>query len=97
MVNEGRRNDLEHVNLVVVDPPRKGLDSEVLKALSNGKLFPSLHSLIYVSCGFEAFCRDFEALMGSGVWQLDHAEGHLLFPGSDAIETLAFFTRETAA
>jgi hypothetical protein len=29
----------------------------------------------------------------NGNWRLDHAEGHILFPGSDAIETLVFFTR----
>lgn len=96
MVLRDARSDLDRVNLVVVDPPRKGLDSEVLKALGNGHQFPHLHSLVYVSCGFEAFCRDYDALVESGEWRLDHAEGHLLFPGSDAIETLAFFTREKA-
>jgi 23S rRNA (uracil1939-C5)-methyltransferase len=88
------RSEVKYVNLVVVDPPRKGLDSEVLRALSDDKQFPRLRSLVYVSCGFEAFCRDFDTLTRSG-WKLDHAGGYLLFPGSDAIETLACFTRET--
>jgi tRNA/tmRNA/rRNA uracil-C5-methylase (TrmA/RlmC/RlmD family) len=88
----------EKADVIIVDPPRKGLDSEVLEALSsghmNGETPPnsSPHTLIYVSCGFDAFQRDYEALVGSGRWQLDHAEGHILFPGSDAIETLAIFT-----
>lgn len=87
--------ELGRSNLVVVDPPRKGLDSEVLDALCNPNHTKSLHSLVYVSCGFDAFCRDFDTLTVSGGWQLDHVEGHLLFPGSDAIETLAFFTRSS--
>lgn len=76
---------------IIVDPPRKGLDTEVVNALctQQGKL----KSLIYVSCGFTAFTRDFESLTTKGKWKLDHVEGHVLFPGSDAIETLAFFSR----
>ena len=74
--------------VILVDPPRKGLEEPVVRSLctlSNANL------LVYVSCGFEAFRRDCSSLLESGQWKLDHAEGHLLFPGSDAIETLAFF------
>mmetsp|Transcript_11856 Transcript_11856/g.28445 ORF Transcript_11856/g.28445 Transcript_11856/m.28445 type:complete len:100 (+) Transcript_11856:969-1268(+) len=53
----------------------------------------NIQALIYVSCGFDAFQRDYHRLVGSGIWELDHAEGHVLFPGSDAIETLACFRR----
>lgn len=77
-------------NTIIVDPPRKGLDTEVADALCNQE---KLRSLVYVSCGFPAFQRDFEVLTTKGKWKLDHAEGHVLFPGSDAIETLAFFSR----
>lgn len=87
-------DELQHADLVVVDPPRKGLDAEVLHGLCKRGQCNRLLSLVYVSCGFDAFCRDFETLTGSGGWNLDHAEGHVLFPGSDAIETLAFFTRD---
>ena len=48
-------------------------------------------SVRYASCGFQAFQRDCDALMRSGRWKVAYAEGNLLFPGSDAIETLAFF------
>mmetsp|Transcript_24226 Transcript_24226/g.35598 ORF Transcript_24226/g.35598 Transcript_24226/m.35598 type:complete len:632 (+) Transcript_24226:65-1960(+) len=83
--------------IIVVDPPRKGLDDAVRKALtddlaSSSKDGPQL--LVYVSCGFNAFERDCNVLLESGKWAIDHAEGHLLFPGSDAIETLAFFVRK---
>ena len=85
-----RSNALEKGQVIIVDPPRKGLDDDVLAALCSAET-PEL--LVYVSCGFDAFQRDCSALLKSR-WRLDHAEGHLLFPGSDAIETLAFFTRK---
>ena len=47
--------------------------------------------VVYVSCGFQAFQRDCDALIKSGKWKVQFAEGYILFPGSDAIETLAFF------
>ncbi|GKY93105.1 hypothetical protein MPSEU_000278700 [Mayamaea pseudoterrestris] len=76
---------------VIVDPPRKGLDQSVVDSLCANKR-PRL--LVYVSCGFDAFVRDYQALVRDGQWKCTHAEGHILFPGSDAIETLAFFRRE---
>ena len=96
---------LEKAGVVVVDPPRKGLDPPVIEALcsdyNNNKFNKNENeneqhqALIYVSCGFDAFRRDYRALVEhSGKWSLDRAEGHILFPGSDAIETLAFFVRK---
>ncbi len=80
--------------VLIVDPPRKGLDNFVLQALmfeNESNMFHKTKRLIYVSCGFEAFERDCDALLKSKKWVLDRAEGHVLFPGSNAIETLAFF------
>ena len=82
--------------IVIVDPPKKGLDNAVLQELTqkNKKkscIFNETKLLIYVSCGFEAFERDCYELIRSNKWSIDHAEGYLLFPGSNAIETLAFF------
>jgi len=77
---------LEEADVVLIDPPRKGLDSDTLKAL-NSACKPQL--LVYVSCGFDSFRRDCDLLLRSK-WEVEHAEGHLLFPGSDALETLAF-------
>ena len=76
--------------VLIVDPPRKGLDVEVVEYLC-GEGGRDVGLVVYVSCGFRAFQRDCDALIGSGRWRVDFAEGYLLFPGSDAIETLAFF------
>lgn len=89
MVNLGVLNEADWI---VVDPPRKGLDDVVLGAMAEVTR-PQI--LVYVSCGFDAFQRDCKYLVQHGQWEVLHAEGHILFPGSDAIETLAFFVRRT--
>ena len=59
----------------------------------------SVRRLLYVSCGFPALARDLATLTAPRpggrrpVWRLAHAEGHVLFPGSDHLETLAVFDR----
>ena len=85
----GVNNNKKNADVIIVDPPRKGLEPTVAAALANGCC--CAHTLVYVSCGFAAFERDCAVLIEQGVWVLDQAEGHVLFPGSDAIETLAIF------
>lgn len=85
---------LSKSDILVVDPPRKGLEEPVLMALTDKRTNQLPRLVVYVSCGFDAFQRDCNAMLESGRWTLEHAEGHLLFPGSDAIETLAFFVRK---
>ena len=81
-----RRGDLAAADVIVVDPPRKGLCADVLKALLRPA--PKPRRLVYVSCGFDALQRDLAALV-AGRWRLDRVEGHVLFPGADHVETLA--------
>lgn len=73
---------------VVVDPPRKGLDSTVLMALCERRP----RRIVYVSCGFEAFKRDAKALVDSG-YTLDRARAFALFPFTEHVETLAELSR----
>jgi len=127
--NADRKDPLPPPNVCLVDPPRKGLDEDVLVALSGPKLAPgasyssaaatnsaknskscgagaaaatvggapanALTRLIYVSCGFKALQRDCARLLapGGGGWKIAHAEGHVLFPGADHLETLVIFVR----
>ena len=83
--------DAAGATCLIVDPPRKGLCAPVLDALLEKRSTPALSRLVYVSCGFDALKRDAAALLGSGRWKLRHAECHVLFPGSDHVETLAIF------
>eukprot|EP00435_Cladocopium_sp_Y103_P019626 s3336_g4.t1 len=71
---------LPSADVVIVDPPRKGLEDVVLNTLMRSKRRPQ--RLIYVSCGFPAFRRDAERLMDAK-WRVTHAEGFVLFPGAD--------------
>ncbi len=78
--------------VLINDPHRKGLDVEVVDYLCReGWRGGNMKLVVYVSCGFRAFQRDCDTLMRSGRWKFAFAEGYLLSPGSDAIETLAFF------
>eukprot|EP00607_Mallomonas_marina_P006455 CAMPEP_0182430272 /NCGR_PEP_ID=MMETSP1167-20130531/38994_1 /TAXON_ID=2988 /ORGANISM="Mallomonas Sp, Strain CCMP3275" /LENGTH=488 /DNA_ID=CAMNT_0024615183 /DNA_START=99 /DNA_END=1565 /DNA_ORIENTATION=+ len=90
------QGQLEGAGVLIVDPPRKGLDKEVMNVLMDkhkSVSAPDLKRLVYVSCGFEALEREIIELIRSGKWRLVSAEGFLLFPGSDHIETVAVLDR----
>jgi 23S rRNA (uracil1939-C5)-methyltransferase len=83
---------LPHVtarSTVIVDPPRKGLDSAVLDGL--GERRP--RQIIYVSCGFPALQRDADELVRFG-YRLRRARAFALFPFTEHVETLAEFIVE---
>lgn len=80
---------LSESTTVVVDPPRKGLDPQLLEAITNTS---TVSQLVYVSCGWESFKKDCALLLQSG-WKLSYAAGYLFFPGSNHIEILANFQR----
>jgi tRNA/tmRNA/rRNA uracil-C5-methylase (TrmA/RlmC/RlmD family) len=80
----------QRCQVLIVDPPRKGLEVEVVNYLCKDG-WKTMKLVVYVSCGFQAFQRDCEMMLKSERWMVEFAEAHLLFPGSDAIETLAFF------
>ncbi len=75
-------------DVVIVDPPRKGLDAELLAALSAA---PPEH-FVYLSCGLDSFVRDIEALERCGLG-LERVRAFGLFPYTDHVETLALFSR----
>jgi tRNA/tmRNA/rRNA uracil-C5-methylase (TrmA/RlmC/RlmD family) len=81
-------------SVLIVDPPRKGLDQTVLDALCDPRdpRARDVRTLVYISCGFEALQWQLPVLEKSG-WRLDFAEGFVLFPGSDHLETLCVLRR----
>eukprot|EP01038_Epipyxis_sp_PR26KG_P007826 gene7826-10630_t len=86
----------DEAEVLIVDPPRKGLDEGVMNLLIDKhpeKQAPNLKRLIYVSCGFEALEKDTRQLISSGKWKLKSADGFLLFPGSDHIEIVAVYDK----
>jgi hypothetical protein len=85
--------------VVVVDPPRAGLDEEVLEALCGERGgMEDADTLVYVSCGFKALAQDLERMFKSGAgWKVARCEGYVLFPGSDHVETLVVLKKGGAA
>ncbi|XP_006646617.2 uncharacterized RNA methyltransferase pc1998 isoform X1 [Oryza brachyantha] len=54
-------------------------------------------TLIYISCGWDSFKKDCKSLMSSKAWHLQDAHAFNFFPGTDSIEVLAIFKRESEA
>jgi 23S rRNA (uracil1939-C5)-methyltransferase len=84
---------------IIVDPPRRGLDAPLLRALCAGEPCAGESCtgklpgrLIYLSCGADSFLQDAEALLHAG-WRLSSLEVYGLFPFTQHVETLACFER----
>lgn len=80
---------LDRAEVVIVDPPRKGLGSALIRGLC---AMPP-ERLIYVSCSLDSFERDTRALLDSGRFALSMLEPYELFPFTEHVELLALFER----
>ena len=74
--------------VIVVDPPRKGLEALVLDAIDQSQA----EQLIYLSCSTNSFMRDCSRLLKNG-WHVEKVFGYLFFPGSNYVETLCILKR----
>ena len=84
-------SEIQSDRIVIVDPPRKGLDAGVLAALARARP----ERVAYVSCGLASFLRDADALVQAGL-ELESVTLYDLFPYTAHVETLAWFRRATA-
>jgi tRNA/tmRNA/rRNA uracil-C5-methylase (TrmA/RlmC/RlmD family) len=75
-------------SVVIADPPRRGLEPEVLRVLAERA--PA--QLLYLSCDLGSLVRDAEQLGAAGL-RLEHAIGYDAFPYTEHLETLACFRR----
>jgi 23S rRNA (uracil1939-C5)-methyltransferase len=75
---------------VVVDPPRKGLDPELLACLVN----TPPERLAYVSCDADSFVRDAGALLEQGRIRLRELTAFAMFPYTEHSEITALFALE---
>jgi len=80
---------LAGLDTVVVDPPRKGLDPDLLDALVRD--LPQ--QLAYLSCDVDTFTRDAERLLAGGVARLRELSAFALFPYTEHVEIAARFER----
>ncbi|MFN2377968.1 MAG: hypothetical protein ABR538_15660 [Candidatus Binatia bacterium] len=76
---------IDGASVVIVDPPRKGLDDAVIGAL--GRAHPA--TLLYVSCDPDSLVRDVARLTAAGRFRLRRLTPYALFPQTDHVETLA--------
>jgi tRNA/tmRNA/rRNA uracil-C5-methylase (TrmA/RlmC/RlmD family) len=77
---------LDGADVVIVDPPRRGLDPPLAEALAARP--PG--QLLYVSCDLGSLERDVSRLCAGGL-RLVELEAWNLFPFTDHVETLARF------
>lgn len=77
---------VDEADVVVVDPPRKGLSPRLLDKL--GTTRPA--RLAYLSCGLDSFLRDGAFLVESGL-RLRSVTALGYFPFTEHVETLALF------
>jgi len=73
--------------VVIADPPRKGLDPELTEHLSTH----APERFVYVSCGLESFLKDAALLTSRGKLRLSALRAFNLMPFTEHVETVAHF------
>ena len=76
-------------DVVIADPPRKGLDRELLEYLRE----QPPQQFIYVSCGLESLLEDTARLTAGGKLRLSGLSAFNLMPFTEHVETVACFKR----
>jgi len=84
--------ELPTVDLVIVDPPRSGLEEKLLRAL----IERGPRGFIYVSCEPATLARDL-AILAEGGYTTHSVEVFDFFPQTYHVESLAFLTRTADA
>lgn len=77
-----------HPNVIMVDPPRKGLDPQVIDAMV--EMAPE--KIVYVSCDPATLARDLKRLEEQG-YRTRHAEAFDMFPRCAHVETVCSLTK----
>jgi tRNA/tmRNA/rRNA uracil-C5-methylase (TrmA/RlmC/RlmD family) len=74
---------------VIADPPRKGLDEALMRALAS----QPPERFLYVSCALDSLLRDTAQLTASGRLRLSSLKAFNLLPFTTHVESLACFER----
>ena len=81
---------LEKADVIVVDPPRKGLDRIVVDTI----LKSAPERIVYVSCDSATLARDLKLFAEDG-YQLEKVQPVDMFPHTVHVETVVLLTRNT--
>jgi 23S rRNA (uracil1939-C5)-methyltransferase len=87
LAGERGRTLLGGADAVLLDPPRKGCEPEILAALSENKVA----RVLYLSCNPATLARDAKSLAASG-YRLERVAPFDMFPHTGHVEALAEFT-----
>jgi 23S rRNA (uracil1939-C5)-methyltransferase len=77
-------------DIVLLDPPRKGCDRQVIETLL--QILP--RRIVYISCKPATLARDLKLISQTGSYQLDHIQPADFFPQTPHVECAAFLTRQ---
>ncbi len=80
-----------HADVIVVDPPRKGCDSQMLHALANS----AAEKIVYISCEPSTLARDVRYLQENG-YQVQCVQPVDLFSWSWHVETVCLLSKLSA-
>ena len=75
--------------MIVVDPPRKGLEPAVIDTIA----LASPHRLVYVSCNPATLARD-AALLSSHGYEIRKIQPVDMFPYTSHVETVILLSRD---
>ena len=78
-----------HADVIVVDPPRKGCDAELLETIV--KMKPE--KIVYVSCDSATLARDLKYLCGEG-YELKRGRAVDMFPQTVHVETVVMLSHK---
>jgi 23S rRNA (uracil1939-C5)-methyltransferase len=78
-----------HADVLVVDPPRKGLETSLIESII--KMSPP--RIVYVSCSPATMARDCKILCENGGYQLKRLQTVDMFPWTGHIECVSLLTR----
>ena len=81
---------LDDADVVIVDPPRKGLDEALIAHLSD---LAALKKVIYVSCNPATLARDLARFRARG-WTVGELQPVDMFPRTGHVECVTSLTRE---
>lgn len=78
-------------DIVLLDPPRKGCDRQVIESL----LRSQPQRIVYVSCKVATLARDLKLLCENGMYTITRIQPADLFPQTAHVEAVAFLVRSS--
>ena len=82
-----KKEELEHINIVLVDPPRSGLEEEFIQSVIEIKP----EKVVYISCDPETLARDLKVFEKNG-YHISQVQPIDIFPQTSHIESVTLLS-----